>query len=89
MKTNFLRLFCHLALFGSALPALAGRPTVIDSSPLHDKAAYFQRDLLDKHWLDGENWTELKLGRENETGTADYLHAYWMGRYYGMIKRKE
>jgi hypothetical protein len=38
---------------------------------------------------DGENWTELKLWRENETGAADFLHAYWMGRYYGFIKRQE
>lgn len=39
--------------------------------------------------VDGENWTELKLWRENETGAADFLHAYWMGRYYGYIKSKE
>ena len=38
---------------------------------------------------DGENWTELKLWREEETGAADFLHAYWMGRYYGFIKRDE
>jgi hypothetical protein len=38
---------------------------------------------------DGENWTELKLWRESETGATDFLHAYWMGRYYGFIKRKE
>src|SRR5579872_4439978 len=31
-------------------------------------------------------WTELKLWREDETGAADYLHAYWMGRYYGFVK---
>lgn len=37
----------------------------------------------------GENWTELKLWREEETGAADFLHAYWMGRYYGFIKRDE
>jgi len=34
---------------------------------------------------DGENWAELKLWREDETGAADFLHAYWMGRYYGLI----
>jgi hypothetical protein len=39
--------------------------------------------------VDGENWTELKLWRESETGAADFLHAYWMGRYYGYIGRKE
>jgi hypothetical protein len=38
---------------------------------------------------DGEHWTELKLWRENETGAADSLHAYWIGRYYGLIKRNE
>jgi hypothetical protein len=38
---------------------------------------------------DGENWAELKLWRENETGAADFLHAYWMGRYYGFIQSKE
>ncbi len=38
---------------------------------------------------DGENWTELKLWRESETGAADFLHAYWMGRYYGFIRSKE
>jgi len=37
---------------------------------------------------DGENWRELKLWRENETGAADFLHAYWMGRYYGFIRAK-
>jgi hypothetical protein len=25
------------------------------------------------------------LWREQETGAADYLHAYWMGRYYGFL----
>ena len=34
---------------------------------------------------DGETWTELKLWREDETGAADFLHAYWMGRYYGFV----
>jgi hypothetical protein len=34
---------------------------------------------------DGEVWRELKLWREEETGAADYLHAYWMGRYCGFI----
>ena len=38
---------------------------------------------------DGEHWTELKLWRESETGAADFLHAYWMGRYYGFIGNKE
>ena len=34
---------------------------------------------------DGETWSELKLWREDETGAADFLHAYWMGRYYGFV----
>jgi hypothetical protein len=25
------------------------------------------------------------LWRELETGAADFLHAYWMGRYYGFV----
>lgn len=31
---------------------------------------------------DGAHWTEVKLWPETETGAADFLHAYWMGRYY-------
>src|SRR5712671_4120681 len=43
-----------LTLFLAAPAALlAGPSAVTDSSPLHDKAAYFERDLRDKHWLDG------------------------------------
>lgn len=34
---------------------------------------------------DGKNWEEMKLWREDETGAADFLHAYWMGRYYGFV----
>jgi len=41
------------------------------------------------HSTDGEHWTELRLWPELETGAADFLHAYWMGRYYGFIQRKE
>ena len=36
---------------------------------------------------DGLHWTEVKLWREDETGAADYLHAYWMGRYYHFVPR--
>jgi hypothetical protein len=35
---------------------------------------------------DGEHWTEVKLWREEETGAADYLHAYWMGRFYDFYR---
>jgi hypothetical protein len=38
---------------------------------------------------DGKSWTELHLWREEETGGADFLHAYWMGRYYGFIEDRE
>jgi hypothetical protein len=38
---------------------------------------------------DCEHWTELKLWPESETGAADFLHAYWLGRYYGFIKAGE
>jgi hypothetical protein len=34
---------------------------------------------------DADSWSEMTFWRENETGAADYLHAYWMGRYYGFI----
>jgi hypothetical protein len=35
---------------------------------------------------DGQTWEELSLWREMETGPADFLHAYWMGRYYGFLE---
>jgi photosystem II stability/assembly factor-like uncharacterized protein len=35
---------------------------------------------------DGQTWEELRLWRESETGPADFLHAYWMGRYYGFLQ---
>ncbi len=38
---------------------------------------------------EGETWTELKLWSEHETGAADFLHAYWMGRYYGFVPGKK
>jgi hypothetical protein len=34
---------------------------------------------------DGQSWEEMKLWEERETGAADFLHAYWMGRYYGFL----
>jgi hypothetical protein len=37
----------------------------------------------------GATWTELKVWKESETGAADFLHAYWMGRYYGFVKGDE
>ena len=53
MNTDFARLICRLMLLISVMPVSASSPAPIDASPLHDKAAYFQRDLLDKHWLEG------------------------------------
>jgi hypothetical protein len=38
---------------------------------------------------DGVHWHELKIWPEFETGAADYLHAYWMGRYYGFVSANE
>jgi hypothetical protein len=35
---------------------------------------------------DGKTWKELRLWPEYETGAADFLHAYWMGRYYRYIE---
>jgi hypothetical protein len=40
--------------------------------------AYLSTDRL--HWI------ELKLWPDQETGAADFLHAYWMGRYYNFYK---
>jgi hypothetical protein len=38
---------------------------------------------------DCATWRELHLWPEEETGAADYLHAYWMGRYYGFVGETE
>ena len=35
---------------------------------------------------DGEQWTERRFWREEETGASDYLDAYWMGLYYKLLK---
>ncbi|MFV1967672.1 MAG: WD40/YVTN/BNR-like repeat-containing protein [Pirellulaceae bacterium] len=35
---------------------------------------------------DGETWEELKLWPEKEIGAADFLHAYWMGRYSAFFR---
>jgi len=41
------------------------------------------------HSSDGKRWREMQLWPELETGAADFLHAYWMGRYYGFITGNE
>jgi hypothetical protein len=38
---------------------------------------------------DGQAWRELPVWGDSETGAADFLHAYWMGRYYGFIAAEE
>src|SRR5262249_755704 len=35
---------------------------------------------------DARQWTEMPLWPDHETGAADFLHAYWMGRYYGFLQ---
>jgi hypothetical protein len=35
---------------------------------------------------DRVHWREVPLWPEQETGAADFLHAYWMGRYYKLYK---
>ena len=37
---------------------------------------------------DGVNWAEQIFFRDQETGAADFLHAYWMGRYYGFLPKE-
>jgi hypothetical protein len=88
MKTEFLRLFGRLVLLVWVIPASTGLAAVTDDSPLHDKAAYFQRDLLDKHWLDG---LYVSIVPSAPPGTrlphtvnqpGNVIHAgVWTGRY--------
>jgi hypothetical protein len=35
---------------------------------------------------DALKWTEMTLWPEEETRAADFLHANWMGRYYGFLQ---
>jgi hypothetical protein len=65
---------------------------VTDSSPLSDKAAYLQRDLIEKHWLDG---LYVSIVRATPKGTlvphtvnqpGNVIHAgVWTGRYLGGV----
>src|SRR5258708_34883105 len=77
-----------------AAPAalLAGPSAVTDSSPLRDKAAYFERDLRDKHWLDGLYVSIVPAAPSgaqlphtvNQPGNV--IHAgVWTGRYLGGV----
>jgi hypothetical protein len=36
---------------------------------------------------DGSKWSERNFWRSEETGPADFLHAYWMGRYYKFLNQ--
>src|ERR1041384_3932477 len=88
-KLSHLRAGLFLACFSTVhLPARGGTVAVTDSSALRDKAAYFQRDLLDKHSLDGlyvsivpASPPGTKLPHTvNEPGNV--IHSgVWTGRY--------
>src|ERR1041384_6493473 len=92
-KLSHLRAGLFLACFSTVhLPARGGTVAVTDSSALRDKAAYFQRDLLDKHSLDGLYVSIVpaappgtKLPHTvNEPGNV--IHAgVWTGRYLGGV----
>ena len=67
-----------------------GQPKVNDESPLREKAAYFQQDLLDKHWLDGlyvsivsASPSPAETSRAHSIdGAGNVIHAgVWTGRY--------
>jgi hypothetical protein len=34
----------------------------------------------------GTEWSDLVFWKREQTGAADYLHAYWMGRYYAFVR---
>ena len=50
---------------------------------------YIPTDTIDSYMNYTIIRTELKLWREDETGAADFLHAYWMGQYYGFIGKND
>jgi len=76
------------ALLPGAGPLTAQAAAVTDASPLQDKAAYLQQDLLEKHWLDG---LYVSMVPVSPTGTrqahtvdqpGNVIHAgVWTGRY--------
>src|ERR1041384_159361 len=85
------RLACSLAITSIVLlthAPLHAAPAVTDSSPLPVKAKYLQRDLLDKHWLDG---LYVSMVPSAPAGTqvphtvdqpGNVIHAgVWTGRY--------
>src|SRR5437867_2995124 len=78
--------FAFLLLTGAVATAASGIPD--DSSPMRVKAAWFQQDLLDKHWLDG---LYVSIVPATPPGTklehtvdqpGNVIHAgVWTGRY--------
>ena len=87
MKTFLLGTVVTLSLL-ILFSATAAALTASDSSPLHVKAAYFQHDLLEKHWLDGLYVSIVPSPAPGEklTHTVDepgnVIHAgVWTGRY--------
>jgi len=92
MKTDFIRFIGRLVFLVSVMPVSADSRAPIDSSPLHDKAAFFQRDLLDKHWLDG---LYVSIVPSAPSGTrlahtvnqpGNVIHSgVWTGRYLGGV----
>src|SRR5512140_3408439 len=92
MKTAILRIWVPGVLLISVTAASAGWPEVNDSSPLRDKAAYFERDLLDKHWLDGLYVSIVPAAppgtrlRHTVDQPGNVIHAgVWTGRYLGGV----
>src|SRR5260221_3462164 len=90
IRFQFLTGGLCLLIFGCTFAGAAStRPAAVtDSSALPDKAAYLQRDLLDKHWLDG---LYVSIVPAAPTGTrlphtvdqpGNVIHAgVWTGRY--------
>jgi hypothetical protein len=71
-----------------ALAHLLPAAEITDSSPLSQKAAYFEKDLLEKHWLDGLYVSIVPSPAKDQklTHTVDepgnVIHAgVWTGRY--------
>src|SRR5260221_3931187 len=90
IRFQFLTGGLCLLIFGCTFAGAAStRPAAVtDSSALPDKAAYLQRDLLDKHWLDG---LYVSIVPAAPTGTrlphtvdqpGNVIHSgVWTGRY--------
>ncbi len=77
---------CVLCCF--TVSAVHAQLQIDQSSPLHEKAKYFQQDLLEKHWLDGLYVSIVPVTPREEklSHTVDepgnVIHAgVWTGRY--------